>query len=257
MIGCQDGLFAIAVDPSGTSFWTGDSSSGDIWQINMATGAVDADDLDQLGHALRPLGRRRVDGGHSAEQDNTSPTTLTINPVTGDFSSPTPVSGTLTDTTTGAPVGNEPVTFTLNGSESCTATTDDEGDASCVITPSEPSNSYTLTASFPGDTTTSTPQGSDSSSSTFTVNPDTSTLTYTGPTASVNGQPVTLTANLTTDTPSADTPLPTKVVTISVGSGSSAQSCSATSDDSGNVSCTISRGEPAERHRADQRHLHR
>ena len=50
-------------------------------------------------------------------QDNTAPTTLTINPVTGDFSSPTPVSGTLTDSTTGAPVGNEPVTFTLNGSE--------------------------------------------------------------------------------------------------------------------------------------------
>ena len=62
-------------------------------------------------------------------QDTTTSTTLTINPVTGNFSSPTPVSATLTDTNTGEPVVNEPVTFTLNGSESCTATTDDNGDA--------------------------------------------------------------------------------------------------------------------------------
>jgi hypothetical protein len=238
--GCADGLFAIAVDPSGTSFWTADQNTGEIWQIDLDTGAV----LQTISTNSGVLFGLSVDDMLTAATQptapTTSPTTLTINPVTGDFSSPTPVSGTLTDSTTGAPVGNEPVTFTLTGSESCTATTNDEGEASCVITPSEPSNSYTLTASFPGDTSTSTPQGSDSSSSTFTVTPDNSTLTYTGPTAAVNGQPVTLTANLTTDTPSADTPLPTKVVTISVGSGSSEQSCSATSDDSGNVSCTVS-----------------
>ena len=169
----------------------------------------------------------------------TTPTTLTINPVTGNFSSPTPVSGTLTNTSTGAPVANEPVTFTLNGSESCTGTTNSSGFASCTITPSEPSNSYTLTASFSGDTTTSTPIGSDSSSSTFTVNPDTSGLTYTGPTSAVNGQPITLTGTLTTDTPTTGTPLPTKVVTLTIGSGSAAQSCSGTTDENGDVSCTI------------------
>src|SRR5580693_2975699 len=41
--GCTDPgeqLFAISVDPSGTSFWTGDSTSGNIWQVNLATGAV-------------------------------------------------------------------------------------------------------------------------------------------------------------------------------------------------------------------------
>ena len=239
MNGCADGLFAVAVDPSGTSFWTADQNTGDIWQINLATGAVMQTITTNSGLLFGLSVDDMSTVATAPTQDNTSPTTLTINPVTGDFSSPTPVSGTLTDTTTGAPVANEPVTFTLNGSESCTATTDDEGDASCVITPTEPSNSLHLDRIVPGDTTTSTPHGSDSSSSTFTVNPDTSTLTYTGPTAAVNGQPVTLTANLTTDTPSTDTPLPTKVVTISIGSGSSTQSCSATSDDSGNVSCTI------------------
>ena len=238
--GCQDGLFAIAVDPSGTSFWTGDSNSGDIWQINTATGAVMQTISSNSGLLFGLSVDDQLTVASQPTAPTTAPTTLTINPVTGNFSSPTPVSGTLTDTGTGAPVANEPVTFTLNGSESCTATTDDQGDASCVITPSEPSSSYTLTASFSGDTSTSTPIGSDSSSSTFTVNPDNSNLIYTGPTASVNGQPVTLTANLTTNTPSAATPLPTKVVTISVGSGSSGQSCSATSDANGNVSCTIS-----------------
>ena len=131
------------------------------------------------------------------------------------------------------------MTFTLNGNESCTATTNSSGVAGCTITPSEPSNSYTLTASFSGDTTTTTPIGSDSSSSTFTVNPDTSGLTYTGPTSAVNGQPITLSSNLTTDTPTTGTSLPTKVVTLTIGSGTGAQSCSGTTDENGNVSCTI------------------
>ena len=38
--GCQGLLFAVSVDPDGTSFWTGDSYSGDIWQIDIATGEV-------------------------------------------------------------------------------------------------------------------------------------------------------------------------------------------------------------------------
>ena len=37
---CGGQLFAVVVDPSGTSFWTADSFSGNIWQINMATGQV-------------------------------------------------------------------------------------------------------------------------------------------------------------------------------------------------------------------------
>ena len=71
------------------------------------------------------------------------------------------------------------------------------------------------------------------------MNPDTSSLSYTGPTTGVNGQPITLTGTLTTDTPSPGTPLPTKVVTFTVGSGSTAQSCNAVTDANGDVSCTI------------------
>ena len=37
------------LDPSGTSFWTGDAISGNIWQINIATGAVLQTITTQLG----------------------------------------------------------------------------------------------------------------------------------------------------------------------------------------------------------------
>ena len=167
------------------------------------------------------------------------PSTLAVQPVTGNFSTPTPVSAVLTNPNTGTPIVNEPVTFTLNGSETCTADTDATGTATCDITAGEPSSSYTLTASFPGDTTTSTPIGSNSSTSTFTVNPDTSALTYTGATTAVNGSPTTLSGTLTTDTPTTGTPLPAKVVTFTIGTGTTAQSCSGTTDVNGNVSCTI------------------
>ena len=30
----------MAIDPSGTSFWTGDEISGYIWQVNIKTGQV-------------------------------------------------------------------------------------------------------------------------------------------------------------------------------------------------------------------------
>jgi hypothetical protein len=33
-------LFALNLDPDGTSFWTGDINSGQIWRVNIATGAV-------------------------------------------------------------------------------------------------------------------------------------------------------------------------------------------------------------------------
>ena len=242
--GCQGGLFAMAIDPSGTSFWTGDEISGYVWQVNIETGQV-MQTIDTNAGLLYGLS---VDDEINVATPTSStpvvtatPTTLTVNPVSGNFSSPTPVSAVLINQTTGLPEVDEPVTFTLNGSETCTATTDSTGTANCVITPGEPASSYTLTASFGGDTSQTTPIGSDSSSSTFTVNPDSSSVTYTGPTTAVNGQPITLTGTLTTSTPTAGTPLSSpQPVTFTIGSGSTAQSCTALADPNGELSCTIS-----------------
>jgi hypothetical protein len=33
--------FALNLDPNGTDFWTGDGTDGNIWEVNIATGAID------------------------------------------------------------------------------------------------------------------------------------------------------------------------------------------------------------------------
>jgi hypothetical protein len=238
--GCAGQLFAVNLDPDGTSFWTGDSYSGDIWKINIATGNV-LQTIDTHSGTLYGL---TIDGQISVASAPTvvatAATSLSVNPTTGNFSTPTVVSAVLTAASTSTPIPAEPVTFTLNGAETCTGTTNSTGTASCTITPGEPASSYTLTASFAGDSTLSAPVASDSSSSTFVVTPDASSLSYTGSTTAVNGQPVTLSGTLTTANPTPGTNLAGKVVTFTIGSGSSAQSCSATSGSSGAAVCTIS-----------------
>ena len=240
MPGCGGQLFAMSVDPSGTSFWTGDSASGDIYQVNLASGAIMQTITGASGNLYGLSVDNQLEVATPPQTTTAVAPTLSAPTVSGTFSAgqPTSVSAVLTNPSD-QPITNEQVTFTLNGSETCTGTTDNTGLATCVITPGEPSSSYTLTASFAGDTSVSTPIGSDSTSSSFTVNPDNSSVTYTGPTTSVNGQPITLSGSLTTDTPTSGTPLPTKVVTFTIGSGPTAQSCNATTDVSGNVSCTI------------------
>jgi len=37
---CEGQLFTLALDPDGTSFWTGDDISGDIWRIDISTGDI-------------------------------------------------------------------------------------------------------------------------------------------------------------------------------------------------------------------------
>jgi len=39
--GNAGGDFALNIDPNGTDFWTGDFSSGNIWEVNIASGAID------------------------------------------------------------------------------------------------------------------------------------------------------------------------------------------------------------------------
>jgi hypothetical protein len=236
---CQGLLFAVSVDPNGTSFWTGDAQSGDVWHIDLSGNVLKSFATGSPGL----LFGLTVDGQLMAATSPTiTPQTMTnLSPPTtsGPFSfdTPTPVSAVLTDSS-GNPVSGEPVTFTLNGdsAESCTSPpTGSDGVATCDITPITQALSYTLTASFSGDTTTSTPLGQSGSSTPITVTPDTTTLVYTGPTTAVNGQPVTLTGTLTTDNPSAGTPLNGQTVTINLGT----QSCNGITQPNGTVSCTI------------------
>jgi sugar lactone lactonase YvrE len=153
----------------------------------------------------------------------------------GDFGDATTVSATLTDKATGSPISDEQLTFTLNGAETCTETTDVNGVASCQITPAEQAGTYTLVVSYGGS---STHTGSTASES-FTVNHEQTALAYTGATTATYGSPITLSGRLTTDDPAAGTGLGSKSVTFTLGSGGSAQTCTGTTASDGAVSCTI------------------
>ena len=105
----------------------------------------------------------------------------------------------------------------------------------CSITPGEAAGPYTLVGSFAGDSTYAASTGS----AAFTVTLEETGLSYTGDTSAVNGQPMNLSGVLTTDDPSAGTALPAKLVTFTLGTGGTAQSCSGTTDATGTASCTI------------------
>jgi hypothetical protein len=162
----------------------------------------------------------------------TTPTTLTYTgATTSNFNDPATVSAVLKDSG-GTGIPSAPIVFTLNGSETCTGTTDSSGTASCSITPKEPAGSYTIDASFAGDTT----HQATSVSSPFTVTHEETTLDYTGQTLIATGAPATLSGVLKED---GTTPISGRTVAFTLGSGTGAQSCSGTTDASGSASCTI------------------
>jgi hypothetical protein len=155
-----------------------------------------------------------------------------------DFADPATVAATLT--VAAAPVANAAVTFTVGtgpGADTCTATTNASGVASCSLTPSQAAGAYQVVASFAGS---SIPflDGVNTSAA-FTVTHEQDGLVYGGAASVVVGQPFVLSGTLTTDDPAAATPLAGKTIVLTLGSGSSAQSCSAVTDPSGFAACTV------------------
>lgn len=149
---------------------------------------------------------------------------------TEDFNDPATVAAVLSDAH--GPLSGRTVTFTLNGTETCSGVTNAAGSASCVITPQEPAGSYPLVAAFTGD---STHLGT-SATTTFVVTLEETTLTYTGPTRAANGEPLTVSGVLKED---GATPIAGRTVTFTIGTGGSAQSCAGTTNAGGSASCTI------------------
>ena len=85
----------------------------------------------------------------------TTPTSLSVSAATGATGSPPRSRGTLTNAVTGQGISGQTITLTLNGTQSCTATTNSYGKASCSVTPTESSGTYPVTGSFAGNTSTS------------------------------------------------------------------------------------------------------
>ena len=159
------------------------------------------------------------------------PTNITYTGATsGDYHDAATVSAVLKDAYANLLPGKS-LTFTLNGAETCTATTDPSGSASCSITPQEPAASYTLHVAF---TDASDPVYDVSSKDvSFTVTKEETTTAYTGPTVILaGGSGVTLSGQLLED---GTTPIAGRTLTLGLG----AQTCTGTTDASGNASCSL------------------
>jgi len=201
----------VTLDAPGTYYWQA-SYSGDA--ANIASSSPCTSTIETIGVATSP-----------------NASTLTVQNATGATGQPTTVSAVLSDGTTSDPISGESVTLTLNGTETCSATTDDTGTARCAITPGEPAGSYSLEAAFAGDADEAPSTGV----ATFRVTVDPTSLSYTGPTTAVNGDALVMFATLTSGTSAVSD----AAVTFTLGSGISTQTCSATTDDSGVAICMI------------------
>ena len=109
------------------------------------------------------------------------------------------------------------------------------GKASCSITPNETAGTYTVSGSFGGGTSSTTLLPS-SGHNCFVVNKAPTILTYTGQISTSPYQTLTLSSVLTT---SNGTPIPGQTVVETLGTGRTAQTCTAVTNSSGVASCTI------------------
>lgn len=147
---------------------------------------------------------------------------------TGDYHDAVTLAGNLK--VSGAPVPHQSVTFTV-GSQSCSDTTDLTGHAACTLTLSQPSGSYTASASFIGDSA----YAPVASSAAFTITKEQTTTTYTGPTVILQGPPgVTLQGSLLEDS-NPGPPIAGRTLTLSLGG----QSCTGVTDSTGTASCHV------------------
>ena len=160
-------------------------------------------------------------------------------PTTVHYHDPLTASARLTDPDGGAPIAGKTIAFTLDPSDSCSAVTDTSGNASCSLTP-HVTGTQSLVAAFAGDAY----YKSSSKTQLFSIAPEETTMTYTGPTVILAGASgATLTAKMVEDGTNdndgdggSSAPNPAETVTLALGT----QTCTGTTDSSGNVSCTIS-----------------
>jgi hypothetical protein len=158
-------------------------------------------------------------------------TTFTYNgDTTADFNDPATLAGTLTVSGSTVPVANAPVTLTL-GTQSCPATTDASGHASCSITISQHPGSYTAVGSYAGDSVF----GATTGSSPFTITKEESQITYGGALTQDYHDPFIASATLVD--PDGGAPIAGKPVVFTLGVG---DSCGPVlTDASGFASCSI------------------
>ena len=154
-------------------------------------------------------------------------------PVSGEYHDPLTVSGTLADGLTAAPLAGKTLTIGF-GTDTCAAATNGAGVATCSFTPQQVPGPYSATASFSGDALYA---ATTSPAVALTLNKEQTTLSNLQPPFVANGLSATLSAVLTEDDP---TPVAGRSVTLTLGTGAGAQSCTdPATDASGKAECTI------------------
>jgi len=127
------------------------------------------------------------------------------------------------------PVAGKTVTFELGTGDTCSATTNGSGDASCSIVPTQAAGASTIKASFAGDDDYKLSNASKA----FTITREQTTTAYTGPTVVLQGASgVTLKGRLLED---GVTPIAGRTLTLKVGS----QSCTGTTASDGVATCKV------------------
>ena len=162
----------------------------------------------------------------------------------GDFNDAVTVQAQLSSGGSPLTSPSEQVTFVLGsgaGSETCSAMTDGTGTATCQITPNQSSGSYTLTATFGGDST----YAGSSTSTSFSTLFEESSLAFTGASATTADfdDAVTVQAQLTD--PVGGAPIQNKPATLSLGSGTGTETCTTITDPGGLATCSITPNQPA------------
>lgn len=206
------------------------------------------DEVEVFGRALSAAEIQAIYLAGSAgkckgpQQQATTVSFTAASATTADFDDAAQVQAMLTNSSDGSPVAGKTITFTLGsgaGAPTCSAMTDVTGTATCSLTPNQAAGSYTLMASFSGDSSF----GASSASTPFKVtNEETVTkFTVTSPTVVANGSSATFSATLKEDGLSA---VAGRTLTFTLGSGSGSQSCSGITNGGGTAACTIAVNQP-------------
>jgi hypothetical protein len=184
--------------------------------------------------------------GDSTRMGSTTTRTFTVGqedtkltytgPTSQDYHDSANLSAVLSDPDDGTPIPGQQVDFTL-GSQSCTAFTDAAGVASCSIVLNQVPGPYTVHANFAGNADFQPA----STSAAFTITREETTTTYTGPTVIANGFNTHFSAVLKED---GTVPIATRSITITLGTGVTAQTCSGTTDATGTATCDIVPAQP-------------
>lgn len=157
-----------------------------------------------------------------------------------DYADSPTLSAILTGSLTGNPISGATINFSISGpggTQTCSSSTDANGVASCIQPIGLAAGFYTLTTTF-----AQTDQfAAATTTSPFTINSEESVLSYTGPPAAQGGGPTSFTATLNED---GTTPIVGRTVTFTLGSGTTAQTCTTVTTSSGVAVCNLTLNQP-------------